>query len=306
MARHLRTALPLLSLLGLVACTGTSDTLTPDNSKTDVSKIVYAVRQNTLTDADGNATSIDVAGGMGQVMDYGRYVPGGKLEIYDLRTADTQNLIGDLDQADISSVDVSFDGTRVLFTMKTSDSDHYHVYWTAVTPDDSGVYERHQLTFGDYDDINAVWADSSRIVFVTNEAYTPMGTRADEYEHSRVVTTPTKTPGVFVSVTCTSELPGLSCWPPSATICVQSGFIAKSFTSLTFSRCSQREKPTRPSDMLKRLTMCERFCEHSLRSASPPSTVTVPSCVTTRECSYSSARVPMGVYISFVTKTMRL
>jgi len=188
MARHLSTALPLLSLLGLVACTGNSDTLTPDNSKTDVSKIVYAVRQNTLTDANGNATTIDVAGGMGQVMDYGRYVPGGRLEMYDLRTADTQNLIGDLDKADISSVDVSFDGARILFTMKTSDSDHYHVYWTAATPDDSGVYERHQLTFGDYDDINAVWADSARIVFVTNQAYTQMGTRADEYEHARVVT----------------------------------------------------------------------------------------------------------------------
>jgi hypothetical protein len=188
MARHLRTALPLLSVLGAVACTGNSDTLAPDNSKTDVSKIVYAVRQHTLTDADGNATAIDVAGGMGQVMDYGRYEPGGKLEVYDLRTAETQNLIAGLDQADISSVDVSFDASRVLFTMKTSPSDHYHVYWTAVTPDADGVYERHQLTFGDYDDINAVWADASRIVFVTNQAYTPMGTRADEYNHSRVVT----------------------------------------------------------------------------------------------------------------------
>ena len=186
MVRYLRSSLPLLSLLGIVACNG--ETLTPDNSKTDVSKIVYAVRQNTLTDANGNATVIDVAGGMGQVMDYGRYEPGGKLEVYDLRTSDYQNLISDLPDADISSVDVSFDATRILFTMKQNKSDTYHVYWTAVTPDDSGVYERHQLTFGDWDDINAIWADSSRIVFVTNEGYTPMGTRADEYEHSRVVT----------------------------------------------------------------------------------------------------------------------
>jgi len=186
MVRQLKSSLPLLSLLGLVACTG--QTLSPDNNKTDVSKIVYAVRQHTLVDANGNATNIDVAGGMGQVMDYGRYEPGGRLEVLDLRTGDVQNMISDLDQADVSSVDVGFDGKRVLFTMKTSNNDHYHVYWVAVDPNTDGVYERHQLTFGDYDDINAVWADQSRIVFVTNEAYTPMGTRADEYNHSRVVT----------------------------------------------------------------------------------------------------------------------
>jgi hypothetical protein len=186
MVQKLRSSLPLLSLLGLVNCSGT--TLSPDQDSSNVSKIVYAVRVHTLTDADGVATKIDVAGGMGQVMDYGRYEPGGKLEILDLRTLAYQNMIADLDQADISSVDVSHDATRVLFTMKMNPNDHYHVYWTAVDPGSDGTYERHQLTFGDYDDINAVWADSSRIVFVTNEAYTPMGTRADEYNHSRVVT----------------------------------------------------------------------------------------------------------------------
>jgi hypothetical protein len=174
-------------LLGLVSCTGV--TLTPDNSKSDVSQIVYAVRQHTLVE-NGEVKTIDVAGGMGQVMDYGRYEPGGRLEVYDLRTPQkaAQNLIADLDKADISSVDVSHDATRVLFTMKTSDSDHYHVYWVALQPNTDGVYERHQLTFGDYDDINAIWADSARIVFVTNQGYTQMGTRADEYNHSPVVT----------------------------------------------------------------------------------------------------------------------
>src|SRR5687768_1944923 len=145
MVRPLKSSLPLLSLLGLVACSG--ETLTPDNTKTDVSKIVYAVRQHTTVDADGNATSIDVAGGMGQVMDYGRYNPGGRLEVLDLRTGKVENLISDLKEADVSSVDVSFDGTRVLFTMKTSPNDHYHVYWASVVPNDDGTFERHQLTF---------------------------------------------------------------------------------------------------------------------------------------------------------------
>ena len=85
MVTKLRSSLPLLSLLGLVNCSGT--TLSPDHDKGEVSKIVYAVRVHTLTDAAGNATSIDVAGGMGQVMDYGRYNPGGALEVLDLRRA---------------------------------------------------------------------------------------------------------------------------------------------------------------------------------------------------------------------------
>src|SRR5262249_48678254 len=58
MVQKLRSSLPLLSLLGLVNCSGT--TLSPDHDKGDVSKIVYAVRVHTLTDAAGNATSIDV------------------------------------------------------------------------------------------------------------------------------------------------------------------------------------------------------------------------------------------------------
>src|SRR5262249_40020852 len=107
MLRKLPTSLPLLSLLGLVACSG--QTLTPDKSPTDVSKIVYAVRQHTLLDGNGTPTTIDVAGGMGQVMDYGRYHPGGRLEVLDLRTGQVENLIAGYDKADVSSVDVSYD-----------------------------------------------------------------------------------------------------------------------------------------------------------------------------------------------------
>src|SRR5690242_18906353 len=88
-----RSTLQLLSLLGLASCNGT--TLAPDNSKTDVSKIVYAVRPHTVPDASATVTTVDVAGGMSQVMDYGRYEPGGKLEVLDLRTNIAQNMIAD-------------------------------------------------------------------------------------------------------------------------------------------------------------------------------------------------------------------
>jgi hypothetical protein len=183
--RMLKTSLPLLSLLGLMACSGEP---AEDQGDQDVSRIVYAVRQHTVLGDNGDVQTIDVAGGMGQVMDYGRYQPGGRLEVLDLRTGAVRNLIEGYPKAegaDISSVDVSYDATRVLFTMKLDPKDHYHVYWASL---EEGSNEIQQLTSGPYDDINAVWAAGDRIVFVTNQPYTPMGRRADEYNHAQAVT----------------------------------------------------------------------------------------------------------------------
>ncbi|HEY4106362.1 MAG TPA: hypothetical protein VGM44_20825, partial [Polyangiaceae bacterium] len=195
MARHLLHfcfgSLPLLAALGCLS--GCSSKVSDGSSLTDdgpnsVSRIVYAVRQNTQVGADGSVT-IDVAGGMGQVMDYGRYMPGGRLEVYDLKNRAVQgNIIEDYKTADISSVDVSFDGTKVVFTMKKDDTDQYHVYWAGIDRGADGKYNVHQLTMGQFDDQNAIFAPGNRIVFTTNQAYTEMGTRADEYNHSRAVT----------------------------------------------------------------------------------------------------------------------
>lgn len=190
MARTLISARPLgafslLASLGLL--TGCSGTTSDDPGPDDVAKIVYAVRQHTVLDGE-TVERIDVAGGMGQVMDYGRYVPGGRLEVLDLRTGTIDNIIADFPTADISSVDVSFDATKVLFTMKRDENDYYHVYWASLTKDADGKYPITQLTFGDYDDQNAIFAAGDRIVFTTNQAYTEMGTRSDEYNHANVVT----------------------------------------------------------------------------------------------------------------------
>ncbi len=66
-------------------------------------------------------------------MDYGRYNPGGKLQVFDLKTGNVQsNIIEDYPTADVSSVDVSFDGTTVVFTMKKDAHDNYHVYTAGV------------------------------------------------------------------------------------------------------------------------------------------------------------------------------
>jgi hypothetical protein len=183
----LGTSVLIGALAVLSGCSGTNSTLPEKSDVGGVGKIVYAVRQHTVVDG-GKVTSIDVAGGMGQVMDYGRFVPGGRLEIMDLRTGKAENILEDYATADVSSVDLSFDATKVLFTMKKDGSDYYHVYWAGLTRGDDGKYPVSQLTFQPFDDQQAVWAAGDRIVFTTNQAYTDMGTRADEYNHSRVVT----------------------------------------------------------------------------------------------------------------------
>src|SRR5205085_3988107 len=120
----------LLGALALLSgCSGTSG---PDQGKPGpggVGKIVYAVRQHTVVEG-GKVESIDVAGGMGQVMDYGRFVPGGRLEVFDTRTGKVENILEDYPTADVSSVDLSFDATKVLFTMKKDGTDQYQVYWS--------------------------------------------------------------------------------------------------------------------------------------------------------------------------------
>ncbi|MEI9938115.1 MAG: hypothetical protein WDO69_12920 [Pseudomonadota bacterium] len=192
MFRHLsrfRTVGALSLLAGLALLPGCS-TKSTDDGAGNVSRIVYAVRQNTIVNDDGSV-SIDVAGGMGQVMDYGRYMPGGRLDIFDLKNGkpeDNENVIEDYPTADVSSVDVSFDGTKVLFTMKKDEHDNYHVYTSGVDRGADGKFAVTQLTFGPYDDQQAIFSPGDRIVFTTNQSYTEMGTRADEYNHARAVT----------------------------------------------------------------------------------------------------------------------
>ncbi len=178
-------ALPFVAVVGLLSasCSGQP---TQEPTSQSFSKIVYAVRQHTIV--QGNQVMIDVAGGSDQVVDYLRYEPGGRLEMYDLGTRKTEDITAGFKKADISSLNVSFDATKVVFSMKKDANDHYHLYWAGLTKGPDGKFPIHQLTFGDRDDLHPIWLAGGKIAFITNEGYTSMGTRADEYEHSRVVT----------------------------------------------------------------------------------------------------------------------
>ncbi len=183
-----------LSALGLLmtasAAFAVSNGCATEASQADtgVSAIVFAQRQHTVVGENG-AVTVNVAGGNTQVLDYQRFVPGGALFVLSPPKPDGElkNITADFKEADFNGVDVSFDARQVVFSMKKNGNDKYHLY-TAQLEDVDGKFELHQLTAGDYDDINPIYIAGGRIAFVTNQPYTEMGTRADEYNHGREVT----------------------------------------------------------------------------------------------------------------------
>lgn len=161
--------LPFLVALGLTGASCASDKSEESEGPAikDVKQLVYAVRQTTFQNEDGS-WSVNVAGGMGQVLDYLRFVPGGRLELLSLASGDVANIIEDFKTADISGLDLNFEGNKVVFSMKQNGDDNYHIYWASLTRNADGKFEIHQLTFGDYDDVQPAWLPGDKIAFVTN------------------------------------------------------------------------------------------------------------------------------------------
>src|SRR5260221_12321522 len=150
-----------------------------------VQALLFIKRQT--TSVQKGVVTVDVAGGNGQVLDYQRYVPGGSLNLLSPARPDgtLSNLTADFPQADFNGADVSFDAAQAVFSMRRDQTERYHIYTVQLSPGRGGKFEIHQKTGGDRDDINPIYIPGGLIAFVTNEMYTAMGTRADEYEHQR-------------------------------------------------------------------------------------------------------------------------
>ncbi|MCA9581128.1 MAG: hypothetical protein KC416_04995, partial [Myxococcales bacterium] len=170
------SAVILLALLGLAGCT------TGDQGNEGVLPGVSAMLfvKRAYVNADGEHE----LGGNGNVFDYLRYVPGGGLYVLEPPTPDgtLRELTKDFEGVDIAGTDLSFDATQVVFAMRHAKDEAYHIHIANI--DGSGT---RQLTFGPADDVKPVWIAGDRIAFVTNQPYTAMGTRADEYNHARIV-----------------------------------------------------------------------------------------------------------------------
>ncbi len=193
--RTSQSCLPGIPLLlasltcGVAACSSGDGRNESSASEGSYEEIVYVVRQHTVTE-DGE-TRVLVAEGMGQVMDYRRYVPGARIEVRNLSTGETRDILAseEFAQADVVGLDLSYDAKQIAFAMQRGGDDrHYHIYTANVRADENGDYGIRQLTFGDRDDMQPIWLAGNKIAFITNQAYTEMGTRADEYNHGRDVT----------------------------------------------------------------------------------------------------------------------
>jgi hypothetical protein len=125
---------------------------------------------------------------MGQVFDYDRYTPGPGAGLFVLSPpapdGKLTNLTEGFSGVDINGMDLSFDAKKVVFSMRTEGESNYHLYLANT----NGTGSVKQLTFHQADDVQPVFLAGGRIAFVTNEPYTEMGTRADEYNHARRVT----------------------------------------------------------------------------------------------------------------------
>ncbi len=165
-----------LSLLATGGCSGEG----PEGVVPGVEALVFAKRNFVRPDGSHAVNS-----GVRQAFDYQRYVPGGGVFVLSPPTPDGDllELTADFEEVDINGLDLSFDAKQVVFSMRHAGTDNYHIYVANI--DGSEV---RQLTFGPYNDVKPVWLPGDRIAFVTNEPYTEMGTRANEYEHQRDVT----------------------------------------------------------------------------------------------------------------------
>ncbi|HJL20138.1 MAG TPA: hypothetical protein RMH99_31015 [Sandaracinaceae bacterium LLY-WYZ-13_1] len=163
--------------------TGCGDPDVGESVVPNVEAVVFVSRAFETEDGSHNVT-----GGNNQTIDYLRYTPGGGLMVLSPPTPDGElrdlTAEGGFEGVDVNGIDVSFDATQVVFSMRHADDNRYHVYVANL----QGEPNIRQITFGDYHDVKPIFIPGDRIAFVTNQPYTEMGTRADEYNHSRVVT----------------------------------------------------------------------------------------------------------------------
>jgi len=194
----LRGRTPPLTAFALFAAVAATDgcnssTTSPTAGGADgvgVQAILFIQRQTivTTTNADGTTSqTFDVDSGNNQVLDYTRYEPGGSLNLLSPARSDgtKTSLTSAFTSADFNGADVSFDGSQAVFSMKTGKNDNYHIYTVQLSPGADGHFEMHQKTDGAWNDVSPIYVPGGLIAFVTDQMYTAMGTRHDEYEHAR-------------------------------------------------------------------------------------------------------------------------
>lgn len=119
--------------------------------------ILFVVRAQYLPDHHNTATMFQT----GEI-NTGSFRGGGALKLFHPATGETQTLLS-LDNGIIRDPDVSFDGRRVLFSMRRNIEDDYHIYELTI-----GENEPRQLTYGSgVSDIDPIYLPDGRICFTS-------------------------------------------------------------------------------------------------------------------------------------------
>ncbi len=87
---------------------------------------------------------------------------GGALRVLNLETKEVRTLLED-SRGSVRDPVVHYDGEKILFSYLKSDSEHYNLY--EINVDGTGL---RQITFGDYDDIEACYLPDGDIVFCSS------------------------------------------------------------------------------------------------------------------------------------------
>jgi len=134
---------------------------------------------NTDLRIDGVEELLFVVRGVGDdehwYANFGRYAPdrlrdtpvitkGARLCALDLETGAVRTLLQD-SEGGIRDPQVCYDGSRILFSYRPGDSEHFHLH--EIAADGSGLK---RLTDGPFDDIEPTWLPDGDIVFVSSRA----------------------------------------------------------------------------------------------------------------------------------------
>jgi len=120
--------------------------------------ILFVVRNQYRPDHHNTATFFPAAQ---HEYNDGAFSPGGALKAIDFAAGGTVRTLLEIPQGVIRDPDVHFSGGKILFSMRTSSADSYHLY--EVNADGSGL---RQLTFAkDVDDLDPLYLPDDRIAF---------------------------------------------------------------------------------------------------------------------------------------------
>ncbi|MGC9326142.1 MAG: hypothetical protein ACP5I1_00780 [Candidatus Hinthialibacter sp.] len=128
-----------------------------DNPLIQRNPILFVVRDQYLPDHHSTATLFQ----NGEI-NTGSFRGGGALKVVDLQTGEAETLL-DCPKGIIRDPEIHFDGTSVLFSMRRSIEDDYHIYEL-----DLNTHDLRQLTHGaEISDIDPLYLPNDEIVFVS-------------------------------------------------------------------------------------------------------------------------------------------